>query len=72
MDSNQIHNLEKYQRFFFFFFWEYVEKEKIEIEHVPGNKQKADILTKALGIIKFREMRDIHWYGRFGENGFQT
>ena len=30
----------------------------IEVEHVPGDKQKADILTKALGRIKFREMRD--------------
>lgn len=26
---------------------------------MPGNKQKADILTKALGRIKFKEMRDL-------------
>ncbi|XP_048599669.1 secreted RxLR effector protein 161-like [Brassica napus] len=31
---------------------------QIEVEHVPGDKQKANILTKALGRIKFREMRD--------------
>ena len=36
-----------------------MEKGLLEVEHVPGNEQKADILTKALGRIKFREMRDL-------------
>ncbi|XP_048625676.1 uncharacterized protein LOC106444440 isoform X2 [Brassica napus] len=40
------------------FIRECVEKELIEVEHVPGSKQKADILTKALGRIKYREIRD--------------
>ena len=31
----------------------------MEVEHVPGNEQKADILTKALGRMKFKEMRDL-------------
>ena len=38
---------------------ECVEKGLIEVQHVPGQEQKADILTKALGRIKFKEMRDL-------------
>ncbi|XP_013745356.2 uncharacterized protein LOC106447958 [Brassica napus] len=37
---------------------ECVERELIEVEHVPGTEQKVDILTNVLGRIKFREMRD--------------
>ncbi|XP_019087261.1 PREDICTED: uncharacterized protein LOC109127205 [Camelina sativa] len=32
---------------------------RMEVEHVPGSEQKADILTKALGRIKFTEMRNL-------------
>ena len=28
------------------------------MEHVAGDKQKADILTKGLGRLKFKEMRE--------------
>ncbi|CAA7056013.1 unnamed protein product [Microthlaspi erraticum] len=41
------------------FIRECVENGQIEVEHVPGSNQKADILTKALGKIKFREMREL-------------
>ncbi|KAG7578674.1 Integrase catalytic core [Arabidopsis thaliana x Arabidopsis arenosa] len=41
------------------FIRECVENEQVEVEHVPGEEQKADILTKALGRIKFKEMRDL-------------
>ena len=41
----------------FHFIRECVEKGLMSIEHVAGVKQKADILTKALGRIKFKEMR---------------
>ena len=41
------------------FIGECVEKGLIEVEHVPGAEQKADILTKVLGIIKFKEMREL-------------
>ena len=41
----------------FHFIRECVENEQIEVEHVPGNDQKADILTKALGRVRFKEMR---------------
>ena len=41
------------------FIRECVEKGKIIVEHVSGDQQKADILTKALGRIKFKEMKDL-------------
>ncbi|KAL0721392.1 hypothetical protein Bca4012_035991 [Brassica carinata] len=41
------------------FIRECVENEQIRVEHIPGVQQKADILTKALGRIKFREMREL-------------
>ena len=39
------------------FIRECVEKGQVSVVHVSGDKQKADILTKALGRIKFVEMR---------------
>ena len=48
--SNHIHRR-------FHFIRECVEHEQVEVEHVPGNEQRADILTKSLGRIKFKEMR---------------
>lgn len=39
------------------FIRECVENGQVSVEHVAGEKQKADILTKALGRIKFKEMR---------------
>ncbi|CAA7037490.1 unnamed protein product [Microthlaspi erraticum] len=41
------------------FIRECVENEKVEVEHVAGSVQRADILTKVLGRIKFKEMRDL-------------
>ena len=41
------------------FIRECVENGQVEVEHVPGNEQKADILTKPLGRIKFKEMRSL-------------
>ena len=43
----------------FHFIRECVEKEQVEVEHVPGSEQRADILTKSLGRIKFKEMRSL-------------
>ena len=43
----------------FHFIRECVEKGLVSVEHVAGVKQKADILTKALGRIKFKEMREL-------------
>lgn len=36
---------------------ECVENEHVEVEHIPGNEQRADILIKALGRVRFKEMR---------------
>ncbi|CAA7039007.1 unnamed protein product [Microthlaspi erraticum] len=41
------------------FIRECVENRQVEVEHVPGTEQKADILTKALGKLKFKEMREL-------------
>ena len=41
------------------FIRECVENGQVEVEHVLGVRQKAYILTKALGKIKFLEMRDL-------------
>ncbi|KAI3804384.1 hypothetical protein L1987_25878 [Smallanthus sonchifolius] len=41
------------------FIRECVEKDQVEVEHVPGEEQKADILTKPLARIKFKEMRSL-------------
>ncbi|KAF5794275.1 putative RNA-directed DNA polymerase [Helianthus annuus] len=43
----------------FHFIRECVEEGKIQVEHVSGDLQKADILTKSLPRIKFAEMRDL-------------
>ncbi|XP_048593288.1 secreted RxLR effector protein 161-like [Brassica napus] len=43
----------------FHFIRECVERGLIDVEHVAGTKQKADILTKALAKIKFKEMKDL-------------
>ncbi|GJV92059.1 hypothetical protein Tco_1539872 [Tanacetum coccineum] len=36
-----------------------VEKNQIEVEHISGDLQRADILTKALARIKFAEIREL-------------
>ena len=41
------------------FIRECVENGQVEVEHVSGSMQKADILTKGLGKIRFTEMREL-------------
>lgn len=41
------------------FIRECIEEGQIEVEHVSGEEQRADILTKALARIKFKEMRSL-------------
>lgn len=52
--SKSMHIHKRYQ-----FIRECIENELVDVEHVPGVNQKADILTKALVRIKFREMRSL-------------
>lgn len=55
----------------FHFIRECVESEQIEVEHIPGTEQKADILTKSLGRLKFKEMRSLIGVQNVGENEFK-
>ena len=43
----------------FNFIREFVENEQVEVKHVLGNEQRADILTKSFGRIKFKELRSL-------------
>ena len=53
------HGHSKHIHMRYHFIRECVEDGLIEVEHVPGDRQKADILTKALGRIKFKDMREL-------------
>ncbi|CAA7038769.1 unnamed protein product [Microthlaspi erraticum] len=56
----------------YYFIRECVENGQVEVEQVPGNEQKADILTKELGRIKFKEMRDLIGVREITRNAFQA
>ena len=53
------HGRSKYIHSMYHFIRECVEQGKIIVEHVSSDQQKADILTKALGRIKLKEMKDL-------------
>ena len=55
----EFHGRSKHIHRRYHFIRECVENDLIEVQHVPGNDQKADILTKALGRIKYKEMREL-------------
>lgn len=48
-----------------------MENGQIVVQHVPGDRQKADILTKALGKIKFKKMRDLIGVQNLAERDFK-
>ena len=48
-----------------------MEKGYVRVEHVSGDKQKVNILTKALGRIKFIEMRDLIGVQDFSKKDFK-
>ena len=50
------HGCSKHIQRRFHFIRECVENEQVDVEHIPGNEQRADILTKVLGRIRFKEM----------------
>jgi ribonuclease HI len=41
------------------FIRECVENDQVEVEHVPGEQQRVDILTKPLARIMFKEIRSL-------------
>ena len=47
------------------FIRECIDNDQVMVEHVAGNLQKADILTKALGRIKFQRNEKVSWSSRF-------
>lgn len=54
-----LHRRSKHIHKRFHFIRECVERNLIDVEHIPGSRQKADILTKALAKNKFKEMREM-------------
>ena len=52
----------------YYFIRECVDEGIIKVEHVPRNEHRVDILTKALGRIKFKEMRDLIGIQDFSKN----
>lgn len=52
------HGRSKHIQSRYHFIRECVENGQVEVAHVPRSKQKEDILTNALGRVKFQEMRD--------------
>lgn len=65
------HGRSKHTHSRYHFIRECVERGQIIVEHVSGDQQKADILTKALGRIKFREMRDLIGMQEVTREGFK-
>jgi hypothetical protein len=59
MKNPVFHGRSKHINTRYHFIRECVEDGKIEVEHISGNQQKADILTKALPRVKFIEMREL-------------
>lgn len=43
----------------------------MEVEHIPGTEQKADILTKALARIKYMAMRELIGVHDVGKRDFK-
>ncbi|KAD3336320.1 hypothetical protein E3N88_31839 [Mikania micrantha] len=58
MKNPIFHGRSKHINTRFHYIRECVEREQIKVEHISGEEQRADILTKALPKIKFSEMRD--------------
>nr|GEW95939.1 zinc finger, CCHC-type [Tanacetum cinerariifolium] len=59
MKNPVFHGRSKHIDIRYHFIRECVEKNQIEVEHISGDLQRADILTKALARIKFAEMREL-------------
>ncbi|GJX84602.1 zinc finger, CCHC-type containing protein [Tanacetum coccineum] len=59
MKNPVFHGRSKHIDIRYHFIRECVEKNQIKVEHISGDLQRADILTKALARIKFAEMREL-------------
>ncbi|KAJ0466898.1 putative RNA-directed DNA polymerase [Helianthus annuus] len=66
MKNPVFHERSKHIHTRYHFIRECVEREQIEVEHVSGDLQRADILTKVLARLKFIEMRGLIGVTRLG------
>ena len=57
--NHVFHGRSKHIDIRYHFIRECIKRGKILIRHVSGNKQRADVLTKALTTVKFEEMRGL-------------
>ena len=66
MKNPVFHGRSKHINTRYHFIRECIEREQIKVEHVSGDLQRADILTKALPRLKFNEMRSFIGVTRLG------
>src|ERR1043165_5730093 len=67
MKNPVFHGRSKHINTRYHFIRECIENEQIQVDHISGEMQKADILTKALPRIKFLEMRRLIGVEDLGE-----
>ncbi|KAD3642341.1 hypothetical protein E3N88_31565 [Mikania micrantha] len=68
MKNPVFHGRSKHINTRFHYIRECVENELIRVEHISGEEQRADILTKALPKLKFAEMRELLGMERIEES----
>lgn len=59
MKNPVLHGKSKHIDVRFHFIRECIERGEVVVKHVSTQEQQADILTKALGQVKFEEMRTV-------------
>ncbi|KAL0706721.1 hypothetical protein Bca4012_073147 [Brassica carinata] len=57
--NHVFHGRSKHIHMRFHLIRECMENDQVEVEHVPGNEQRADILTKSLSRVRFKDMRSL-------------
>ena len=67
MKNPVFHGRSKHINIRYHFIRECIENKQIQVDHISGEMQKADILTKALPRIKFIEMRNLIGVEDLGE-----
>ncbi|KAD4385441.1 hypothetical protein E3N88_25609 [Mikania micrantha] len=68
MKNPVFHGRSKHINTRFHYIRECVERNQIKVEHISGEEQRADILTKALPKIRFAEMRNLLGVDKFEES----
>ncbi|KAD7477098.1 hypothetical protein E3N88_00234 [Mikania micrantha] len=68
MKNLVFHGRSKHINTRFHYIRECVERNQIKVEHISGEEQRADILTKALPKLRFAEMRNLLGIEKFEES----